>query len=101
MVRQPISPNNVLRGAVFPASKALGLPNPTWLTFRRTYSSWTHERGIPGKVVAELMGHTKVDTTLNVHTQVIDGAKLAAAGQIGNGLITIDHKPENGIAGTC
>jgi hypothetical protein len=28
-----------------------------------------------GKVVAELMGQTKVDTTLNVYTQVIDGAR--------------------------
>ena len=25
----------------------------------RTYSSWAHEHGIPGKVVAELMGHAK------------------------------------------
>jgi integrase len=79
---------------------AQGLPNATWLTFRRTYSSWAHEQGIPSKVVAELMEHAKVDTTLNVYTQVIDGAKLAAAGQIKNGLITIDHKPKNGIAVT-
>jgi len=32
-------------------------------------------------MVAELMGHAKVDTTLNVYTQVIDGAKLAAAAE--------------------
>jgi integrase len=53
---KPISPNNVLRKAVFPACQAQGLPNATWLTFRRTDSSWAHEKGIPGKVVAELMG---------------------------------------------
>jgi hypothetical protein len=34
---KPISPNNVLRGAVFPVCTTLGLPNATWLTFRRTY----------------------------------------------------------------
>lgn len=90
---KPISPNNVLRKAVFPACKAQGLPNATWLTFRRTYSSWAHEKGIPGKVVAELMGHANVDTTLNVYTQVIDGAKLAAAAQVGHGLIKIDQTP--------
>ena len=28
------------------------------------------EKGVPGKVIAELMGHAKVDTTLNVYTQV-------------------------------
>jgi hypothetical protein len=38
---------------------------------------------VPGKVVAELMGHAKVDTTLNVYTQVIDGAKRSAAQHVG------------------
>lgn len=41
-------------------------------------------QGRPGKVVAELMGHAKVDTTLNVYTQVLDDAKRAAAQKIGN-----------------
>jgi integrase len=39
-----ISPNNVRRRSIFPACQALGLPKATWLTFRRTYSSWSHER---------------------------------------------------------
>jgi hypothetical protein len=44
----PISPNNVLRRSIFPACKRLGLPRTTWLTFRRTYSSWSHDKGVPG-----------------------------------------------------
>jgi integrase len=67
---QPISPNNVLRRAIFPACDRLEIPRATWLTFRRIYSSWSHGRGVPGKVVAQLMGHANVDTTLNVYTQV-------------------------------
>jgi len=51
---------------------SLELPHATWLTFRRTYSSWSLDKGVPGKVVAQLMGHVKVDTTLNVYTQVVD-----------------------------
>jgi len=39
------------------------------LTFRRTYSSWAHDKGVPAKVVAQIMGHTKVDTTMNVYTR--------------------------------
>jgi len=66
---EPISPNDVARQQIFPACKALGLQRATWLTFRRTYSSWAHEKGVPGKVVAQLMGHAKVDTMLNVYTQ--------------------------------
>jgi integrase len=75
----PISPNNVLRRAIFPACARLEIPRATWLTFRRTYSSWSHDRGVPGKVVAQLMGHANVDTTLNVYTQVLDGSVRAAS----------------------
>jgi hypothetical protein len=91
---KPIAPNNILRRWVFPACEALGLERATWLTFRRTYSSWAHEKGVPGKVMAQLMGHAKVDTTLNVYTQVIDGALRAAVDRLGSELFTIVHKPE-------
>jgi hypothetical protein len=40
------------------------------------------------------MGHAKVDTTLNVYTQVVDDAKRAAAQKIGNELFTIVHSPD-------
>ena len=52
---------------------------------------------MPGKVVAQLMGHAKVDTTLNVYTQVIDGALRTAVDKIGSELFTIVHKPETGV----
>jgi integrase len=87
----PISPNNVLRRWVFPACSTLGLPNATWLTFRRTYSSWAHANGVPGRVLADLMGHAKVDTSLNVYAQVIDGAKRSAAEKVSGELFTIVH----------
>lgn len=90
---KPISPNNVLKHIVA-AAKTLGLRNVSWLTFRRTYSSWAHEKGVPGKVVATLMGHAKVDTTLNVYTQVLDDSLRGAAEKVGSELITIDHKSD-------
>ena len=81
-----------------PACEALRLPHATWLTFRRTYSSWSHDKGVPGKVVAQLMGHAKVDTTLNVYTQVLDGSLRAAVETIGSELFTIVHSPPGGSA---
>jgi integrase len=89
----PISPNNVLRRSIFRACKRLGLPRTTWLTFRRTYSSCSHDKGVPGKVVAQLMGHTNVDTTLNVYTQVLDGSVRDAVEKVSGELFTIVHKP--------
>jgi integrase len=89
---KPISPNNVLRRAIFPACEALNLPHAPWLTFRRTYSSWSHDKGVPRKVIAQLMGHANVDTTLNVYTQVLDGALRTAVEKIGTELFTIVHE---------
>jgi integrase len=90
----PISPNNVLRRSIFPVCDQLGLPHATWLTFRRTYSSWSHDKGVPGKVLAQIMGHANVDTTLNVYTQVVEGSVRAAVEKIGDELFTIVHRPE-------
>ena len=90
---KPISPNNVLRRWVWPACQAAQLERATWLTFRRTYSSWAHDKGVPAKVVAQIMGHTKVDTTMNVYTQVLDGAARSAADRIGAELFRIVQIP--------
>ncbi len=64
---KPISPNNVSRTWIFPACEALGLKRVTWLTLRRTYSSWAHARGVPGKVIAQLMGREGRHDAERVH----------------------------------
>ena len=71
------------------------------MTFRRTYSSWSHDRGVPGKVVAQLMGHANVDTTLNVYTQVLDGSLREAVDKVGSQLITIVQKTGKEDSGTA
>jgi len=45
-------------------------------------------------MVARLMGHANVDTTLNVYTQVLDGSMRDAAETVGNQLFRIVQKPE-------
>jgi hypothetical protein len=45
---------------------------------------------------ARLMRHTKLDTTLAVYTQVIDGALQTAVDRVGSELFTIVHNPEGG-----
>ena len=81
---------------------SLGVPGvrSAWATegklapFRRTYASWAHEKGVPGKVVAQLMGHTNADVTINVYTQVMDRSLRDAVATVGRELITIDHETE-------
>ena len=90
---KPISPNNVVRRWVAPAFTSLGLRHATWLTFRYTYSSWSHEEGVPSKVTAELMGHAKVDMTLNTYTQVMPDAQQEAVRRVSEKLFQIVHSP--------
>jgi integrase len=49
-------------------------------------------QGRAGKVIAQLMGHANVDTTLNVYTQVLDGSLRAAADKVGSELFTSRRK---------
>lgn len=98
---KPIAPNNVLRRWIVPACTRLGLQRATWLTFRRTWASWAHERGVPAKVMAQVLGHARVDTTLNVYTQVVEGAVRTAVETVGAELITIVHSPEGEATVSC
>ena len=61
---------------------------------RRRLTTNSRPTGVPGKVVAQLMGHANVDTTLNVYTQVLDGSMRQAVEEVGDGLFTIVHTPE-------
>jgi hypothetical protein len=47
---------------------------------------------VPGKVVAQPMGHANVDTTLNRYTQVLDGSLRDAVDKVAGELFTIVHK---------
>jgi integrase len=49
---------------------------------------------VPGKIVAELMGHAQVDTTLNIYTQVFDESIRRAVAKVGDELFTIVHNPD-------
>ena len=80
------------------ACKAVGLRRPTRLTFRRTHSAWAHDKGIPPKVVAANMGQPRSDTTINVYTQVLDGAVRDAADRVGSELFTIFHNQAGATA---
>ena len=39
------------------------------------------------------MGHAKVDTTLNIYTQVLDASVRSAVEKVGDELFTIVHRP--------
>jgi hypothetical protein len=52
---------------------------------------------VPGKIVAQLMGHTNADVTINVYTQVLDASLRTAVDRNGGELFTIVHGTETGL----
>jgi integrase len=68
------------------------IPPRPWLSQRIQYHFGIHR--VPAKVVVQIMGHTNVDTTMNVYTQVLDGAARAAADRVGSELFRIVQSQE-------
>ncbi|MCH2472063.1 MAG: hypothetical protein MK486_18925 [Gemmatimonadetes bacterium] len=48
---------------------------------------------MPSKVIAELMGHSTVDMTLNTYTQVMPNALQAAVSSVSEELLRIVRSP--------
>ena len=75
------------------ACEELGLPRASWLTFRRTFSTWADERGVSAKVRAELMGHGP-EINQNVYTKVIPDTLRKAVQSVGRELFAnCSHMP--------
>ena len=53
-------------------------------TMRHTFATRALERGIPPKVVQEYLGHTKIDTTLDIYTHVLPETKKEEIKKIAN-----------------
>jgi integrase len=65
------------------AGKKAGLgPDIGWHTFRHSYRSWLDETGAPMKVQQELMWHASIQTTMNVHGQLMLQSKREANSKV-------------------
>ena len=80
------NPSNILHRYVYPACDRLRLGRENFLTLRRTFSTMAHERGIPAKTIAAIMGHANVDTQLIYIQAPSDGMKRVTAERLGDNL---------------
>jgi len=82
----PENSKNILRRHVYPACDALDIRRANWLTFRRTFSTWSHRNGIPPKDIAELMGHADVHMQFE-YSVAMDENKHVGAAKLGKDLV--------------
>lgn len=69
--------NNVLRRSIYPACKAIGVPNASWLTFRRTFQTLAHNAGVSARTIADIVGHVDVETQF-IYVQPVRDLQKAA-----------------------
>ncbi len=88
----PLNPKNLLRRALRPACKALRLPLISWHGFRHTHATQLAEVGESLRTAQSLLGHSDLETTLNVYTHAIPESQRRAVDKIAEVLFTNYHK---------
>lgn len=64
----PLIPRNTMRRKIKPALRKLGFPNIGYHDFRHTLASLLGQKKESPKVIAEILGHSDVTTTLKIYT---------------------------------
>lgn len=76
--RTPLNPKNMLNRLLRPACKSLGLPTISWHSFRHTNATLLGESGESLKTAQALLGHSHLETTLNIYTHPIPESQRRA-----------------------
>jgi integrase len=78
----PINPKNMLRRVLRPACKSQGLPLVSWHSFRHTHATQLAELGESLRTAQAILGHSDLETTLNVYTHAVPEAQRRAVDKI-------------------
>src|SRR5258708_6254451 len=96
MIRRPprstLFPYTTLFRSLRPACKTLGLPLITWHSFRHTHATQLAEVGESLRTAQSLLGHSDLETTLNVYTHAIPDSQRRAVDKVAEVLFTNVHK---------
>jgi integrase len=78
---KPIAPRNILRDFQNLCIK-IGLPHVTFHSLRHFHASTLLKINIHPKIVQERLGHSRIDTTLDLYTHLVPGMQKEAADKI-------------------
>ena len=78
----PLNPKNLLRRALQPGCRGLGLPVIGWHSFRHTLATLLGEAGESLRTAQAILGHSDLKTTLNVYTHAIPESQKRAVDKV-------------------
>ena len=77
-VGRPVEGQNLLRRNLYPALERAGLPRVKLHELRHSAATLLMERGIPPKIVADMLGHATVGQTMDRYSHVTPDIQVAA-----------------------
>lgn len=81
--RTPLSPKNLYNRALAPTCDELvGLPRISWHSFRHANGTWIGEVGESVKTVQAILGHSDLETTLNIYMHAIPDSQRRAVERV-------------------
>ena len=78
--------SNLLERILRPAGIAAEIRRITWHQLRHVHATALHSLGVPAKIAQKRLGHARVETTLNIYTQVIPEAHREAVEKLEHAL---------------
>ncbi len=66
-----LRPENILKREIHPACDRLNMPRVGWHTFRHTHATLLHELGESVKTAQAILGHSDIETTLQIYTHAV------------------------------
>lgn len=63
-------------------ARKIGAPNTRFHDLRHTYATAAIKSGVDLKTIQEMLGHSEIDTTLNIYGHVYDSMKVSSAAKV-------------------
>jgi len=80
----PLNEKNLYNRELAPACDRIKQPRVSWHSFRHTHATLLHANGETLKSAQALLGHSDLETTLNVYTHTVtDSQRTAVEGVAG------------------
>jgi integrase len=78
----PLSDKNLYNRELAPACDRIKQPRVSWHSFRHTHATLLHANGETLKTAQALLGHSDLETTLNVYTHTVSDSQRKAVERV-------------------
>ena len=85
----PLNDKNLYNRELAPACDRIGQPRISWHSFRHTHATLLHANGESLKTAQALLGHSDLETTLNVYTHTISDSQKRAVERVAGALFGV------------